>query len=81
MKKDRIAICVNCGVIQHEQLDGICTTCNRAELKNLTELRKDLVRMENILAATQVEVDGADKGISNLKRELEIGRTITNQKK
>ncbi len=33
------AICMNCGEIQHDQLDAICLTCQRAELKNLKDLR------------------------------------------
>jgi hypothetical protein len=31
------AICLNCRVIQHDQIDGICTTCNRLELRPISK--------------------------------------------
>lgn len=37
------AICMNCGVIQSDQIDGICTTCQRRELMSLTDLRTALL--------------------------------------
>ena len=50
------AICMNCGVIQSDQIDGICVTCQRRELMSFHDLRtalqdrkaaNDVLRAEN----------------------------------
>ena len=35
-----MAICQNCGVEQHDQIDRICMTCLRAELVNMGYILK-----------------------------------------
>jgi len=42
----QLAVCLNCGVIQHDQIDRICTTCQRAELMSLANLPKILAHQQ-----------------------------------
>ncbi len=43
-------VCMNCGVIQLAQIDGICTTCQRHELKSIQQLREQLAAAQVAIA-------------------------------
>ena len=64
------AICLNCRVIQHNQIDGICMTCNRRELHPISK-RKEIVEAHNDAITRVVEEAMEVQLAMDLKAALE----------
>ncbi len=70
------AICMNCGVIQHDQLDAICTTCHRAELLSPSDLRAMFVPTDSAKHAAVFEIGANYLRSQHLKNNAPIGKFV-----